>query len=247
MEYLAPQAYSLLLPDLFENDTYEEAAHQSTAIDGGYSILDNGAAEGNLAGMAHLFSLARLSCVEEVVIPDAMTDAEQSLYLLRTSWEYIRRQPHYDDLTYMAVLQGKTVDELVDYASKVVTEHLWVKTIGIPRHIAKTCGDKQARLKIIESLIERDIQLEVDLHLLGADYSWPGETLSVTQHYDGIVRGQDTSLPFVFAHYNKRLTSFDGFPTKRPDDYFNLPQSAFPSADLAYNVQLMKCWAVGIA
>lgn len=155
-------------------------------------IMDNGAAEGKMAGFGHVLSHARLMNVQEVVLPDVIKNMDRTLNVVAHAFYEAFEWRHR--FRYMLVLQGKTVSECVQTAERAMNMYPGIiHSFGIPRHIIDTRPD--ARLRIVAQMMARELTASRSVHLLGTHPAFPGELLALGKEYNALgVRGVDTSL-----------------------------------------------------
>jgi len=187
-----------------------------TRTDDNFIILDNGVAEGHEFGAKHLHTLAGDAGVTEIVIPDTMGDANDTL----AKAQYFARYAE-PDYQYMFVLQGKTVEEVMFCLNNLANgaAFSYVTTIGIPRHFHDI--DKNFRINLAEHLIKEAFNATFYIHFLGAS-SWIREAvvLAETVQYVENFRGIDTSMPIYMGLEGFKIT--EQFPwIPRPDDFFD--------------------------
>ncbi len=204
--------YHLVLPHLFRSQKYLRF-YQTRKDD--FVILDNGAAEGYEFGAKHLLTLAKDVGANEVVIPDTMGDANDTLAKAQYFARYA--QPEYQ---YMFVLQGKTVEEVMFCLNNLDNGAMfsYVTTIGIPRHLHKI--DKNFRLNLTEHLIKEAFNDKFEIHFLGAS-SWMREAVVLAEavQYVENFRGIDTSMP-IYMGLEDRYINVDRYMS-RPDNFFD--------------------------
>ncbi len=212
-KYGAMTNYHLVLPHLFRNQKYLDF-YRTRRDD--FVILDNGAAEGYEFGAKHLLTLAAEAEVDEVVIPDTMGDANDTLAKAQYFARYA--QPEYQ---YMFVLQGTTVEEVMFCLNNLDngTMFSYVTTIGIPRHFHQI--DKNFRFNLTEHLIKEAFNDKFYIHFLGAS-SWMREAVVLAEavQYVENFRGIDTSMPIYMGLEGFHIN--DQFPwIPRPDNFFD--------------------------
>lgn len=234
MHHIGITDYHLFLPQLFRNEDYCRAALKVAIGTDDYCILDNGAAEGEEWHPDALHTIADQFGIDEIVIPDILGNKDHTVAAAYKFAEFAS-----GNYKYMAVLQGQSYEELVDCAEHFA-EMPYVHTIGIPRHLAKTLGDRDARLVITGVLIDKFGE-RFEYHLLGATPLWSRELLFAQVAYGEKLRGMDTSMPYNYAYYGE---SVDGEMTMlRPSGYFELPEEKFHEEHVMDNVAKMLSWA----
>lgn len=240
-DYINERSCFLLLPHLFNCETYQDYARKVQETDA-LTILDNGAFEGIDVPNHHLVKLANLYEVDEVVVPDVMKNAAETLARLQTFYDTVmlmRDQHTRTPKQYMAVVQGTTLGECADFISALSTSSSvqYVTTLGLPRHLLETTQDTRVRLKLAKH-IRHWYGRRYAIHFLGASPLWPAE---VGYLHEFEVRSIDTSMPFVYAYHKSKIG-----PTaprhERPEGYFELQEHELDEEKLTYNVFRMSRW-----
>ena len=105
--------YHLLLPQLLSYEPYREYVRKIQK--GSFTILDNGAFEGDGIDQTSLIDLAVMLNVDEVVVPDTLRDKDTTLAQARDfSEELMTREGQQLPEKYMAVVQGETLEECIE-------------------------------------------------------------------------------------------------------------------------------------
>jgi hypothetical protein len=240
MAWTAVDNYHLILPQNWRNPLHEQACAQRW-LEGGFFILDNGAAEGLTFSQQEIVDIAWRYRCQEIVLRDVMNDAEATEKLVEEDIEFFGLTSR----SLMAVVQGKTVQEckeLIDLY--VLGMDAVVNTIGIPRHLITTIGDGDDAIRVSLASHIRRISQRVNIHLLGTcpDYITELKDFGKTFRRLG-VRGIDTSAPFVYA-YNESWIG-DGDVCVRPKDYFNMTQKYFDERLVQQNIDTLTRWVHG--
>ena len=137
----------------------------------------------------------------EIVIPDIQEDRMGTYRVLQDFLMHPAIELWNGGL--MAVVQGKTNVDYQDCMDFYLREPS-ITAIGLPRLMAKYVT-KEGRLNAAEY-----IQSEKAIHCLGAQM-WVEEVTALQEQ--GIVRGLDTSYPYVMAKANKHINLHN------PNDY----------------------------
>jgi hypothetical protein len=199
----------MILPHLLALADYRN----SWSVKQGWKILDNGANEGITTSPAALVTLGKSVNANELVIPDVM--AECDLTLARVKDFFSDPVSRDWDNGYMAVIQGKNRNEWI----KCFEEYRnigRITSLALPRLMARY-ADEDIRLRMAEELQSRDNNLPI--HCLGAT-PWVREVASLASQ--GIVRGLDTSLPYVLAKAGIDLRFTEDYVDRGDhDEYFN--------------------------
>jgi len=224
--------YQLMLPECLRNQEYAATYYHHTNDDGTYLILDNGAAEGDLWEPEGILAVANEFQVDEIVIPDVIGNR------IKTAEKCVEWYDKFFDskFKHMLVAQGQTVEECVDLIGMV--DGFDIDTIGIPRHLAKTTGERDARLHLAHALWDLYGD-RFDYHFLGATPLW-AEELHFVKIGAPWVRGMDTSMPYNYAHARETVDS--GFSILRPDPYFDIEFDEDQQEYLKHNIDLMLGW-----
>ncbi len=211
-KYGTKTKYHLVLPHLFRNRKYL-AFHQSLSDDD-FIILDNGAAEGLEYGVKHLLNLAEDVGAHEVVIPDTLKDANDTLAKAQYFARYAKPEHQY-----MFVLQGSTTEEVRFCLAALDHGNMfsYVTTIGIPRHFSDI--SETFRYELLLYMIEEHFQDKFYIHFLGSS-PWMREVVALAgasrDHVN--IRGIDTSMPIYMGLEGHSIAVQDWNP--RPENYF---------------------------
>jgi hypothetical protein len=232
--------YKLILPQHWNDQNHLEATMLNHRR-GGFTILDNGAAEGKMVEWDELLKLARRYHVNEVVLPDVMENAEGTKVAVKRVFEDTWHPTNHFGL--MGVVQGHSTDEctdLIDYYLGMQGRTL--TSIGLPRNLINTIGVQEARYILARYIRNRDDH--VAIHLLGTNPTFITELYHLGRNFRALnVRGVDTSAPFVYTLHGQWIG--DGHVAVRPDDYFERPRSSFPQKLLEQNIATLKEWVHG--
>jgi len=232
--------YKLILPEHWNNQSHLEASMLNHRR-GGFTILDNGVAEGKQVEWAMLERHARRYHVNEIVLPDVMGDAAGTKAaveeVFEEAWHPVN---HYG---FMGVVQGKDSDEIID----LIRYYLGMRgrqltSIGIPRCVLDTMNLDQARLLIAKWI--RNESEDIDIHLLGTNPAHIYELRDYGRYFRAMnIRGVDTSAPFVYTRAGEYIG--DGRMRKRQEKYFDMLREHFAEKLLAMNISAMKEWVHG--
>lgn len=231
---LAKTNYQLMLPQLASDPTYL-AAYKEATVRSDYVILDNGVAEGKPVAWSEITALAQSAKVSEIVLPDVMCDAEGTFEATKAVWK--SRDINF---RYMYVAQGASLSEAFSYVVKALDERRWISTIGIPRHLVKTVRF-DARLRLAEMLeaLRESGTFNFQIHFLGTNSYWMQEVKYVEAALPGVVRGVDTSAPYVYSYLGGTMCM--DAACDRYDGYFTRPfrEGKYPVAD---EIKWLKEW-----
>lgn len=159
------------------------------ALEKGFKILDNGAAEGQMLTTKELLWWTDKLEADEVVIPDVMHDAYASSEMI-TTWHRETFRVFKQERG-MAVLQAKTWYEFNLILDTALRCH--VASVALPKLLCSHLGS-MARVAAAETIRKRDA--DIPIHCLGCP-SHVREVRDLARQ--GIVRGIDTAAPVVLG------------------------------------------------
>lgn len=211
-KYGARTKYHLVLPHLFQQRRYR-VFYRRRSEAGDYIILDNGAAEGLEFGHVHLHYVARQMGVHEIVVPDKLGNANETIAKGLAFTRYTQT-----GFRYMMVAQGQNVTQCIQTLDMIMTDSKfsYVTCVGIPRLINKE--DRHARFKVAKFIAQKGYHKAMEFHFLGAT-----SDLDEVGYLDevGIGRGIDTSAPIYMGLKGRDITKNDLY-IPRPNNFFNL-------------------------
>lgn len=220
----------------FYDETYTRAADRQDFI-----VVDNGAAEGKPVGDFLLYSQAKKWGANEVVLPDVMFEAIETVRRAERFKANIDDSAYvFDAFNYMAVAQGNTINT-VKACIDGLSELPYVSTIGIPRHLITTLRQRFIRLVLAE-WIDKEFPKRFQIHFLGTNPSVPSEVARAARETP-FVRSVDTSMPFNYAIAGVML-GLTAPAIGRPAGYLTDMQN-MTSGILKHNISTMQRWAAG--
>jgi hypothetical protein len=253
LEEAKGRKYHLVLAHLLlSNSTYMEF-YKKEAENGAFIILDNSAHE-MTSGQPiwTLLTLARQVGAKEIVMPDTLFDARETILgafeaiMLLSSTAYIDQAQSY---RYMFVPQGTTYKhwrECLDGLSLLIegTNRTFPKilskgiTVGLSKDYETWPGGLYRLLN--EDVIPWADQYNAQIHLLGWGRDlWALENIS--EWFGDRVRSVDSAKPYVYATQEIALNPKNGvipeYP-KRPVGYFEQPLSENRLEIARHNVQV---------
>jgi hypothetical protein len=229
--------YHLFLPQLLRHAAYRE--YVRAASKNSFTILDNGAFEGDDIDQTALIDLAVMLGVNEVVIPDTLGDKDTTLVQARSFGEELMiREGQTLPEGYMAVVQGETLNECIE-CLEGFTKHDFITTFGLPKHLVRTVGTG-TRHSLTKYIIE-EMDPYYAIHYLGSSPLWLDEITHVADD----VRGMDTSMPFVQAYHRRLVDDNGNVGLERPTNYFEGKEWEFKCDIVEYNVRTMRKWSSG--
>lgn len=241
--YALRSDFHLALPivDCIHNKGYVETYRQAGA-EGGYIVLDNGAADGGLVSNTRLMQVAHMLDVHEIVAPDVFYDKAGTVS--RVS-EFMRWLSDHEDGAYykvMAVVQGTSMASLRKCVEVYSTINA-ISVVGLPRHMLTTLNQKAARIDMA-NWIKENFGERFQIHLLGTNPVWLKEVASAAK-YAPHIRSVDTALPFNYALASQNLETTRVVLTRNPE-YFLLDWSETASErHVNNNINTFLGWASG--
>jgi hypothetical protein len=239
----------LVLAHLMAEQNGYTRHYRRQAEAGAYIILDNSAFElGESAKtMDELITMASWVKAKEIVVPDAMQDANRTVELVRIAIDDAVARPAFfkNELRPMYVAQGQSfeewawcLDEIVEMHTFAFGEHVDF-AIGVSRIYDEVFEGGRGRL--LHHIEQRMGEVEVPVHLLG----W-GEPLEFLPEYAYTypwVRSIDSSAPYRYA-FAGRLIGLDEDPGRHPA-YFETRLSTSEAAFAKKNEAIFMAAANG--
>ena len=239
LDYTGETNYQLALPHLQDKQYIKK--YKELSERGDYVILDNGVAEGWDVTPSALTDFGRKIGADELVLSDVIGSSLATVEVAKHAIQSYDEATIAGEFTYMAVVQGSNLNEFKWCVQQYATMH-YIRTLGIPRHMLKTCQEPHARVEFVEWAL-RHFPHRFRYHFLGMDGDFPYEAWHIFNefHLSPSVRGLDTSLPFNYAFAGESI-SHPREKRHRPSDYFNLPGDMFSDYVLKYNISQLKKW-----
>lgn len=179
---------------------------------GKYVLMDNGAAENGQLGFNDLVRQFDKIQPTEIVIPDTLNDANDTLAKM-FDWLKLIEVP----CKQMAVPQGKDFEEWKACAYIMMQERR-INTIGISKFLNIATGDETIRHQAVQYLDEIADKLgrnDIEYHLLGCDEG-PGIVGGI-QSISKRVRGCDSAFAYIATKAGVDVNN----ETKRPKGYID--------------------------
>jgi len=231
--------YQLVLPECFRSDVYTAKVYAMRAQGrSDFIMLDNGAAEGNAWHPQALQAIAREFKVDEIVVPDMLGEKDGTLDLLE-QYEKELTPDELREFRHMGVPQGQTEIEFMACID-AFAEKMWIDTIGVPRHMLQTLGNKFARVRLANWIIQRHPG-RFKVHYLGSSAQMLNEA-KMLQVATPWARGMDTSMPYYAAFHGIDISEPDPPIIARPENYFERAAFEFGRAYLEANLMTLKGW-----
>ena len=213
--------------------------------EGSFCILDNGVIEGSPMPIETIMDKAEIIKANEIVLPDAYKDKNKTIDMVDDAMRKIAARFEGNQIKpygLMVVPQGDSMDSWLICAEHLINK--WgdhIDTIGIPKHLIDTCGERDARLFAISNLADLNPNLsQFNIHLLGC-WKTPLEVLTIAKASEqGIiprVRSCDSAIAYVYARNGLRFSDDD-----RPDkDPIGFKCGHCNKTLLTYNVLAWNC------
>jgi hypothetical protein len=180
--------------------------------------------------------------VDEIVMPDVITDYETTIREADDFLGYIRQlvdtHPLIATLNLGYVIQitdPKTLQAAID---PFLNEPL-ISVLHLPRSMNHTMG-AGSRIKVAQQ-IHDTYGDRFEIHLLGASASFVKE-LEVAQREAPWIRSMDTSMPFNYALVGALIT--DECVINRAPGYFDMKFTQEQHRLAGYNIGVMKSWTI---
>lgn len=227
LDLIADEDYHLVLAHLLYKDKgYTDFYKELAKDDSKYLILDNGAWEGQTQDIHVLAELANDFGFNEIVLPDYIGRAPDTLYKGYEALRLLRGELGWEG-NVMAVAQGQNIHEWT-ICAEVMGQFWDVNCLGIPKHLAKNVG-LDARILCLKQVWS----LYSEVHLLGCSND-PQEPGKVAQEFD--VRGVDSCIPYVYTKNRLVLTA----GLRRPHIPMDFADTSVDRKLLKHNIALWK-------
>lgn len=201
------QDYIFILAHLCTNPTYKEYVKSSKKL----KILDNSAFElGGSVDPIFLCDLAEELGVDVIVVPDVLNNTSETLKATEKFYtEFLRRK---SKVKTMIVPQGYDLSEFCMCLYKMLVFPFDI--VGVSYVTPPGLDPESQRLKKVEYVVNITSK---DVHLLGL--CRPSFLFEYKKYVQ--IKSIDTSLPVVYAYYNKAFTS-TSFKEERPSSFFDI-------------------------
>lgn len=187
-------------------------------------IMDNGAFEnGTSDSLEDLLHWIGKIQPQEVVLPDRMFMADETIKMSQEAFEVIRQS---DTLGYspllMGVAHGRNILEWRDCAEALV--EMGCDTIAIPKDYEAWPGGRDILLDLLVAMMHDPVEEKYrsfNIHLLGLERDVTAPSKMKRKEW---VRSIDTAKPFIYTAHRADMRMDHGskhFP--RPKNYFSLP------------------------
>lgn len=198
LEILDQNQYLMCLAHLVkENDEYAQYYKNAASDPGRFVLMDNGAAENSQLSNKALYECYELIQPDELVLPDVLCDAENTIVQMRKALAYFDKK--HVSCRYMAVPQGKTLEEWTKCADTMLRTKK-INTIGVSKFLQMQIGDigvRIAALKSLTQLIKKHRRYDIEVHLLGcSERPW---VIAKARRDCLFVRGCDSAYGYLCA------------------------------------------------
>ena len=216
LEDIKDNHYQMCLAHLVATDGVQAQRYiefyRRMSEEGKYVLMDNGAAENGQLGFGDLVRQFEEVHPTEIVIPDTLNDANDTLAKMFDWLKLI-------DLPYkqMAVPQGKDFEEWKACAYIMMQEPR-VNTIGVSKFLNIATGDKTIRyqaVRYLDKIADKLGRDDIEYHLLGCDEGPKG--VRCIHEYSKRVRGCDSA----FAYIASKAEVVIELNTKRPEGHID--------------------------
>lgn len=232
LDCLKEEPYLMCLAqEALKDPTYKQF-YKKQSKKGAYVILDNGAYEGQQVSVIELVRLSKDIGASEMILIDKVRNATATRIETFSSLQFIRKKYSAMDSTInlMAVPHGSELRQWFRCAEDLA--ELDIQCIGISKILLSQFEDN-IRDFVISELSSYDTNKKV--HLLGAGDD-PWEAARIAHEHPDLIRGTDSSIPYVYAAADKLIT--DG---SRPDIVIDFQQPVECDIDLLeQNISLWK-------
>jgi hypothetical protein len=213
---------------------YRTAAYQS------FVILDNGMFENDMISKDAILDIANTFQVDEVVMPDARGNMEETLLLIENFLNMFEMLTFEKTPNLMAVIQVDDLAQVPAFLDRIQQlqyyhfDNVMKFTIGIPRRLAEVLAP-EARINIVNWLEMKEMSNPV--HLLGLNRRMPRDMRDLAYK----VRSIDTDAAYVWTAQGEYLVANGTF--ERPTNYHDLP--AMDGHLMKINIATLDRWADG--
>jgi hypothetical protein len=173
--------------------------YRDRAARGDFSIIDNGAAEGEPVSAKYLLERANMICADEIVLPDVLKDGHATIVASTEEWLL----DSIPSRSRMVVPQGDSWGEW-EWCLDSLLQRASPATIGVPKWIEGELPG--GRLRALKHIRERGLDGRYNIHLLGLARPPLREIRELNFPF---VRSIDTSLPIALAQQFCRLSGLE--------------------------------------
>lgn len=210
------------------------AFYRRESSHGSFVTLDNSAHEKQSGeDLDTLLSQAEEIGAQEIVVPDVLFNAEETLYRFRTGLLRLARSGRTNIPRLMIVPQGINKEslsyclwEMISFVNGLHHQHPhtteWKFTIGVSKDYNDFWQDKDFLLDFLEDVVVPASRiLNAEIHLLG----WPKPLpvlREIASSFFYNIRSTDSARPLTFAMFGIDLTKSLDIPyPRRPTGFFD--------------------------
>lgn len=213
LEDIAANHYHMCLAHLVKESPTYTAFYRRMSDEGKFVLMDNGAAENSQLKTADLLEMYRLVNPTEIVIPDTLCNMKATL---EQAEKFISE---YADLPYrfMAVPQGRTIEEWCICANQLLSRYPRINSIGVSKFLNIITKDPWVRMQASVYVYELSVRLNrpIEIHLLGCDEG-PAIVSEISREVPA-VRGCDSAFAYIAAKAGNDITHYSSRPAGEID------------------------------
>lgn len=199
LEKTADNQYHMCLAHLVKQSDAYASFYRRMSDEGKFVLMDNGAAEGEQLSVPDLIKCYEMVRPSEVVLPDTLLDANDTLVKGAVALTSIRR--YYGGeapFTFMAVPQGPDLQSWIRCLDEML-EWPKINCIGVSKFLQMETGEKWIRRNAVNAIKCRldhaSIKSVTEVHLLGCSES-TDVIRTIFEDFD-IVRGCDSAFVYI--------------------------------------------------
>ena len=195
--------YHMCLTALIEQSLSYANFYKQESLNGSFILLDNGAAEGEVANIGRVINAASIIYADEIVLPDCIYNKDKTLERSYKGLNIVKRRNL--QLTTMGVPHGETFEEWCQCAEQLVD--FGVDSIGVSKFVTpKYPGGRFSCVEYLYKILQVDVDM-IDVHLLGC-WGSPREIGMLVNEYPTI-RGTDSAIAYVYSNVGVYLDQQD--------------------------------------
>lgn len=208
-KHIAHAGYHMALGQHLMDDPTYLNVYRTVHRRGGFILVDNGAAEGDIRPFIDVVAVANEIGADEIAMPDVLRDGPATFEVASDPYALGLVPPH----RRMMIPQGNSWEEWRECARSMV-QTLDFATIGIPKHLERLEWGRGRALLILNEL---GVLSEYNIHLLGVWADAEAEVRRALSVYRNI-RGIDTGAPIAYAQNGNPLHGARHYSLEWNDD-----------------------------
>jgi hypothetical protein len=190
---------------------------------GHFSIIDNGAAEGDQLPFEQVVTVANQVGADEIIMPDVLFDGKATLKATTDPTALSMVPP----IRRMVVPQGNSWEEWEECLVSLLMT-IDFASIGLAKHLERLEGGRAYASKVIH---KHALDLNHNIHLLGV---WASPYDEITCEYACNIRGIDTGAAIAYAQNGRLVTS---------DEHYSLDWNGpYDSRIAERNIGILNDW-----